>query len=267
MGLGFVRAGAGAGVGAAHVVSAGSDGDVVFWAASPAVRHAAGAAVMDLAVSADGAVVAAATEAGPIALFAGDGAPLRVLAGHEGGTEALAIGADGALLASGGQDRVVRVWSLVAAERPPLELGPTDDDVRHVLFTPDGALLVAAGDDGKVRAWTVRSGAVEPSTARVLADHRTAVIALDVDAAGTTLVSVGRDHRVLATALGAAPASVAGSAPGTAPWIAVRGATPRYVVGRADGTILVRPARPRTFAELQAVLTKLGVARPPAPAP
>jgi WD40 repeat protein len=239
----------------------------VFWTGDPPLRRPVATAVMALAVSRDGAFVAAATEAGPIALLTGDGAPLRVLAGHAGGTDAVDISADGVLLASGGQDRMVRVWTLAVADRPPVELGPAADDVRHVRFTPDGTMLVSAGDDGKVRAWNVREGAVEPSTMRVLADHHTAILAIDVDAAGTTLFSVGRDHRVIATALtGGAAASVA-SAPTGSPWLALRGADPRYILGRADGTILVRPAAGRTFAELDAMLTKRGVARPATPAP
>jgi WD40 repeat protein len=257
----------GVGFAGATLVSGGSDGDVVFFGGDAPLRRAVGAAVMDVVVSRDGAVVAAATEAGPIALFGGDGAPLRVLPGHAGGTDAVDISADGALLASGGQDRMVRVWTLAVADRPPVELGPADDDMRHVRFTPDGTMLVAAGDDGKVRAWNVREHAVEPSTMRVLADHHTAVLALDVDAAGTTLLSVGRDHRVIATALDGGAAATTALPPAGSPWLALRGAEPRYIVGRADGTILVRPAARRTFAELEALLTRRGVARPAAPAP
>lgn len=247
-----------AGAPAPHVVSGGSDGTLVFWIpGATSVRRVVDGPVLDLAANPGGTIVAAATEAGPVALFAGDGTLLRVLAGHPGGTDSVDITGDGALVASGGQDRMVRVWSVAAAERPPLELGPADDDVRHVRFTPDGNLLVTAGDDGKVRAWSVRGGAVEPSTGRVLADHRTAVTALDVDAAGTTIFSVGRDHRVIATAVaGGAATAAADSAPTGSPWIAVRGADPRYVVGRADGTILVRPARPRTLAELRTRLSQ-----------
>jgi eukaryotic-like serine/threonine-protein kinase len=257
----------GVGLAGATVVSGGSDGTVVFWTGDPPVRRAVDGPVMDLAVSNDGALVAAATEAGPIALFTADGTPSRVLAGHAGGTEAVDLSSDGALLASGGQDRFVRVWSLAVADRPPLELGPVDDDMRHVVFTPDGTLLVAAGDDGKVRAWSVRGGAVEPSTLRVLADHRNAVLALHVDATGTTLFSMGRDHRVVATPLGAGAGTSPESAPVGSPWVAVRGSTPRYVVGRGDGTILVRPAVNRTFAELEVMLRTRGAARPAAPAP
>jgi WD40 repeat protein len=235
-------------------VSGGSDGSVAFWSGAAPVRRTVDGPVMDVAASRDGALVAAATEAGPVALFAGDGTPLRVVPGHAGGTDSVSISGDGTLVATGGQDRMVRVWSVEAADRPPLELGPAGDDVRNVLFSPDGTLLIAGGDDGKVRAWSVRGGAVEPSTLRVLVDHRTAVISVDVDAAGTTVFSVGRDHRVMATALGSAAPASAESAPASAPWIAVRGAAPRYVVGRADGTILVRPAQARSFAELEALL-------------
>ncbi|HUQ03466.1 MAG TPA: WD40 repeat domain-containing serine/threonine-protein kinase [Kofleriaceae bacterium] len=235
-------------------VSGGADGSVAFWTGASPLRRSVESPVMDVAASRDGSLVAVATEGGSIALLAGDGTPLRALAGHAGGTDSVDISADGALIASGGQDRMVRVWSIAAADRPPLELGPAADDIRSVLFSPDGTLLIAAGDDGKVRAWSVRGGAVEPSTMRVLVDHHTAVIAADLDAAGATLVSVGRDHRVITTALGTDAAAPAESAPAGAPWIAVRGTEPRYVVGRADGTILVRPAQTRTLAELRARL-------------
>jgi hypothetical protein len=105
-----------------------------------------------------------------------------------------------------------------------------------------------------VRAWSVRGGAVEPSTMHVLTDHHTAVTALEIDATGTALYSVGRDHRVIVTPLTGGRPLAADAAPSAPPWVAVRGADPRYIVGRADGTILVRPAKARSFAELRAAL-------------
>lgn len=233
-------------------VSVGGDGVVRWWAAGGA-RHQVGAPALALAASPDGARLAVATEPGPIALFAGDGAPGATLAGHAGGTDAVAFSPDGALLASGGQDRVVRVWAVAAPERPPVELGPVDDDVRHVVFTP-GGLLVAAGDDGRVRAWAVRDGAVEPSTQRVLVDHGTAVIALGLDATATRLVTVGRDHRRIVTPLAPGIGAEAPGVPDAAPWLARAGAAPAYVLGREDGVVVVRPATARTLAELRARL-------------
>src|SRR6185436_18582344 len=140
------------GIGAPGVVSGSCDGELVWWGAG--LRRAAPGRINALAISPDGRWVAAATSEGPIALHAGDGASIATLGGHAGGTDTVAFSPDGRLLASGGQDRVIRVWRTDAAA-PPLELGPIDDDTRQVLFARAGAVLVAAGDDGKVRAWTV----------------------------------------------------------------------------------------------------------------
>ena len=260
-GLGFSRDVA---TGTIWLVSAGADGQLLWWdvhGAGIAPRRTVDGGVRTLVRGEDGATIAAATEQGPIALFTGDGTPLRVLPGHGGGTNAIAFSVDGTLLASGGEDRVVRVWSIGAPERPPLELGPIGDDVRHVMFTPDGALMIAAGDDGKVRAWSVRGGAVEPSTERVLADHGVAVLSARFDASGRWLISIGRDHRRIATALGAAPAPGPPPAlPEGATWAVIPGeepAGPSYAIGRADGTILVRPAASRTLGQLHARLAGL----------
>ncbi|HVV88008.1 MAG TPA: WD40 repeat domain-containing serine/threonine-protein kinase, partial [Kofleriaceae bacterium] len=231
-GLVFVHRGAG---GRALLVG---DGSVLAWpGADPIDLHAP---VNALAARGDGNLVAAATAAGPIALFDGAGVAGPILAGHPGGTDAVAFSPDGALLASGGEDRVVRVWNVATPLRAAVELGPIDDDTRHVLFTPDGATLLAAGDDGKIRAWAVRGGAVDPGSGRVLAEHHGAVMALGVDAAGTHVVSVGRDHRQLVTALAGdvgAPAHV----PAGGAWTLLPGAPVRYAVGRDDGSILLQP--------------------------
>ncbi len=67
--------------------------------------------VIDLAWSGDGALLAAASASGPIALFgAADGARLHELSGHDGGTNALAWRPGSAILASGGQDGAVKLW-------------------------------------------------------------------------------------------------------------------------------------------------------------
>lgn len=67
--------------------------------------------VIDLAWSADGAWLAAASAAGPITLFAaGDGAKTATLPGHEGGTNCLAWHPTQPLLATGGQDGAVKFW-------------------------------------------------------------------------------------------------------------------------------------------------------------
>lgn len=81
--------------------------------------------VIDLVWSPDGAHLAAASQAGPIYLFAGStGENRRELPGHSDGTNALAFAPNNgtparfpvALLASGGQDGAVKFWDATAAQ-------------------------------------------------------------------------------------------------------------------------------------------------------
>jgi WD40 repeat protein len=68
--------------------------------------------VIDLAWSPDGTMLAAASAAGPVSLFAmDDGANRQELAGHDGGTNAIAWSRRAGLgLATGGQDGSVKFW-------------------------------------------------------------------------------------------------------------------------------------------------------------
>jgi hypothetical protein len=148
------------------------------------------------AIRAAGDRVAVATSAGPIEMFTPAGVGLAPVAGNTGGTEAIAL--TPALLASGGQDRVIRLWkrdgdNFVAARA--LE-GPRGDT--HYVEL-DGDLLVTAGNDGQVLAWQV-SGAAQP---RVIAHHTGAVTALSVER--DWIASAGRDATIARAPRGGGP--------------------------------------------------------------
>jgi WD40 repeat protein len=174
----------------ATAITASADGVVMWWKPTP-VRLNVSGTVRSLAVARDDRYIAAALATGPIVLLS-DGPPIT-LAGHAGGTDAIALSPDGTLLASGGQDRVVRVWHPASPTEPPIELGAIDGDTRHVVFARKGALLASAGDDGKVRTWIVRNGIVDPASQKIVTEHKGAVIALATDGADR-LVSIGRDR-------------------------------------------------------------------------
>jgi WD40 repeat protein len=77
---------------------------------------------------------------------------VRELSGHKGAVRSLAFSPDGTRLATGGADRVVRLWR-TAVDAPPEPMQGTTAAVTDVAFSPDGKLLVAATVDGWVRVW------------------------------------------------------------------------------------------------------------------
>ena len=115
-------------------------------------------------------------------------APPRVLTGHHGPVEAVAVSADGRTAVSGGADGSVRVWDL-AGTAPPRVLTGDADPVWGVAVSADGRTAVSGGHDGTVRVWDL-AGTAPP---RVLTGHGDRVGAVAVIADGRTAVSGGHD--------------------------------------------------------------------------
>ena len=71
------------------------------------------------------------------------------------------ISPDGKYLATGGQDRTVRLWNLSQVNQAPVILHGSQSTVRAVAFNKDGTTLAAAGGDrlivaGQVADYRVR---------------------------------------------------------------------------------------------------------------
>jgi WD40 repeat protein/predicted Ser/Thr protein kinase len=171
------------------VVTGTAEGDVTWWTAQPVTRNVR-APVTSIATS--HGRVAVASNAGTILLFSGSGAPLGELAGHAGGTDALAFDPSGDWLVSGGQDRQLRLWRRAGDSYTAAAVaGGLHGDTHFVAFTSDGAQVIAAGNDGAVIAWSAPALA----NMHVIAQHTGAVSALTIDA--RYVVSAGRDDRVI----------------------------------------------------------------------
>jgi eukaryotic-like serine/threonine-protein kinase len=72
--------------------------------------------------------------------------------GHEGKVLSLAVTLDGALLASGGEDRTIRLWK-VSTGRALACWEAHDARVTALAFSPDGKTLVSGAANGTLKVW------------------------------------------------------------------------------------------------------------------
>lgn len=164
--------------------------------AFPAVQRLGG--FQAVAFSPDGQMMV--SDYGPtIQLWdASTGRRLRVLRGHTGAVKTLAFHPGSALLASGSDDREIRIWDLgeaVPAKRDPFPcrvLARHSGEVMQVAFSPDGTRLVSASADGTVRLWDTSSG----QEMLVLTGHAGAVNQAAFQRVGGRVASAGTDGTV-----------------------------------------------------------------------
>ncbi len=115
-----------------------------------------------VAVSADGAWIAGT---GQMELCAGNGAvwvwnsgsgqlQITLDTGQSSAATAVAFGAGNQVVAAGGEDGAVRVWSI--NNPSPLVVLPGHNGVSSLAFSPDGTMLASGGGDTLIRIWGVR---------------------------------------------------------------------------------------------------------------
>ncbi|MET0136285.1 MAG: protein kinase [Kibdelosporangium sp.] len=143
--------------------------------------------------SPDGRTLAISLSAGKVALWhlVDPGADMTFLRGHEGIANDVEFSPDGTMLASGGVDRVVRLWRANDGQQAG-ELTGFDSTVRKVSFSPDGRMLAVAGQDTVVRLWDV---AGRQPLAR-LDRHSDDLNEVVFDAAGEHIASASADGTV-----------------------------------------------------------------------
>ncbi len=93
------------------------------------------------------------------------GVALHVLRGHEGPAVKLAISPDGKTIASGGDNKSVRLWDLGTGNA--LGVYPQIGTASILEFAPDGSALYSAGEDGNLLVVDLRS-----RTSRAIPVHR-----------------------------------------------------------------------------------------------
>ena len=116
---------------------------------------------------------------------------------HEGSVNALAVSDEQGLLASAGDDRVVRLWDAdgLAARGDPL--GPLDSALTDVALSADGRAVVASSADGHVGRWSIgRGGAEGEAVGAPFAAEDNTVWAVAISPDGRTL-AVATDDEVV----------------------------------------------------------------------
>ncbi len=143
--------------GPGQVVSGGDDGRVRWWSINPAreIRSVPTSRVFNVAASADGARVVAIWIRGNekhsgFETFDANGMATAPLTERGRDLTCATVSSDGTMVATGGEDGVVRLWDLTTKDRVGADWPLFTTDVADLALTPDKKTLVAIDIRGTV---------------------------------------------------------------------------------------------------------------------
>lgn len=135
------------------------------------------------------------TVAARSSLMSSFAAPFATRLTHEINTTAFTP--DGRIMATGGDDRTIRLWDVTAPHRPSAiaVLPGQPDDVESLSVSLDARTMVSANYDGTVRLWDI-SEPRRPALRATLAAHKEAVFRAPLSPDARTLATASADGNV-----------------------------------------------------------------------
>jgi serine/threonine protein kinase len=115
----------------------------------------------------------------------------KTLKGHASDVNSVAFSPDGATLASGSDDKTIKLWNLATGEKIHT-LNGHNQWIWAIAFSPDGKILASGSADKTVKLWDVATG----KAIRTLAGHTQGITSVAFSPDGQTLASSSLDQKI-----------------------------------------------------------------------
>jgi WD40 repeat protein len=202
-----------------------------------------------LAVSPDGALIAASGDKVLDLWHARSGHSAGTMTGHDDWILSAEFSRDGRRVLTASADTTAKVWDL-ATHRVLLTLSGNRSDVKTARFNPTGTAVVTASSDGTARVWDITTGIA-------LERHRSWVLDAQFTADGRRIFTTGDDHELMVwdghTGAYITKLKLRASAPILSVAFDPIAKQHRFVTAMEDGTAIIRNsetgARVRTIDE------------------
>ncbi|MFN6515490.1 MAG: protein kinase domain-containing protein [Nostoc sp. CreGUA01] len=128
----------------------------------------------------------------PISLIASKDSDVflkRTLTGHSSSVNSVFISPDGKTLASGSDDKTIKLWNLATGEQIRT-LTEHSNSVNSVAISPDGKTLATGSDDKTIKLWNLATR----EQIRTLTRHSSSVNSVAISPDGNTLASLSTDY-------------------------------------------------------------------------